>query len=55
MLMLLWAVRQVEFRVEEVNGRLRAVDVTGPQGAFVQGAPRRAPRSNFRYGEDDGF
>jgi hypothetical protein len=46
---------QVEFRVEEVNGRLRAVDVTGPQGAFVQGAPRRAPRSNFRYGEDDGF
>lgn len=46
---------EVEFRVEEVNGRLRAVDVTGPQGAFVQGAPRRAPRSNFRYGEDDGF
>jgi hypothetical protein len=30
----------VEFRVEtDTNGRLRALDVTGPDGSDVQGAP----------------
>ena len=33
----------LEFRVEtdDKTGKLKAVDVTGPEGAYVQGAPRR--------------
>lgn len=31
----------VEYNVEEQDGRKKAVDVTGPNGAFVEGAPRR--------------
>eukprot|EP00956_Cyclotella_meneghiniana_P011454 scaffold16073_cov75-Cyclotella_meneghiniana.AAC.4 len=32
----------VEFEImEEPNGRLKALNVTGPDGAYVQGAPRR--------------
>lgn len=34
----------VEFRIEDDNGRARAVDVTGPQGSFVKGAPRNDSR-----------
>jgi|Transcript_9273 cold shock CspA family protein len=32
---------EVEFRIIEEGGRTKAVDVTGPQGAYVRGAPRR--------------
>jgi len=43
----------VEFNVEAVgDGRLKAVDVSGPSGAFVQGAPRRPYRN--RGGEGGG-
>ncbi|KAK3275267.1 hypothetical protein CYMTET_16595 [Cymbomonas tetramitiformis] len=31
---------EVEFKVIEENGRTKAVEVTGPAGGFVQGAPR---------------
>lgn len=37
----------VEYRVElDTNGRKKAVDVTGPNGAEVQGAPFR-PQSDY--------
>jgi len=40
----------VEYDVEtDQTGRPRAVGVTGPDGAFVQGAPRPPPR----YDDDD--
>lgn len=42
---------QVEFRTEEQDGRTRAVDVTGPNGAYVKGAPRRQPR----FEDGDGY
>merc|ERR1719263_403695 len=32
---------EVEFKVVEENGKAKAIDVTGPNGDFVQGAPRR--------------
>eukprot|EP00242_Pyramimonas_sp_CCMP2087_P007369 CAMPEP_0198209220 /NCGR_PEP_ID=MMETSP1445-20131203/14191_1 /TAXON_ID=36898 /ORGANISM="Pyramimonas sp., Strain CCMP2087" /LENGTH=183 /DNA_ID=CAMNT_0043882921 /DNA_START=57 /DNA_END=608 /DNA_ORIENTATION=+ len=32
---------EVEFRIIDEGGRTKAVDVTGPQGAYVRGAPRR--------------
>ena len=32
---------QVEFKVVEENGKAKAIDVTGPNGDFVQGASRR--------------
>lgn len=39
----------VEFRIEMDNGRRKAVQVTGPDGANVQGAPP-PPRQDFdRY------
>ena len=40
----------VEFSVlEDDNGRTKAENVTGPMGAYVQGAPRR-PRMSFYDG-----
>lgn len=35
---------RVEFKVsaDDRTGKLRAVEVTGPEGAYVQGAPRQA-------------
>ncbi len=42
----------VEFDISEdpSRGKKFAVNVTGPSGAFVQGAPRREPRQfNDRY------
>eukprot|EP00241_Pyramimonas_parkeae_P009664 CAMPEP_0114254852 /NCGR_PEP_ID=MMETSP0058-20121206/17229_1 /TAXON_ID=36894 /ORGANISM="Pyramimonas parkeae, CCMP726" /LENGTH=139 /DNA_ID=CAMNT_0001369157 /DNA_START=66 /DNA_END=485 /DNA_ORIENTATION=+ len=42
---------EVEFRTEEQDGRTRAVDVTGPNGAYVKGAPRRQPR----FEDGDGY
>jgi len=32
---------EVEFKVAEERGKSKAVEVTGPKGEFVQGAPRR--------------
>ncbi len=44
----------MEFSViKEENGRLKAANVTGPMGAYVQGAPRRPrmyPDSDFGGG-----
>ena len=31
---------EVEFKVLEDRGKMKAIDVTGPKGEFVQGAPR---------------
>jgi len=49
---------EVEFRIIEEGGRTKAVDVTGPAGAYVRGAPRRHPggfggRSGPRGGGGD--
>lgn len=34
----------VEYQVEEQDdGKIRAMHVTGPDGSYVQGAPRPAP------------
>jgi len=44
---------EVEFDVEiDPNGRERAVSVTGPDGDYVQGAPRPEPRYDNM---DDGY
>ena len=42
----------VEFDLAEnpANGRTYASNVSGPNGAYVQGAPRRDPRSDSRDG-----
>ena len=38
----------VEFEVDiDPNGRPRAIAVTGPDGSFVQGAPRQPRRNDF--------
>jgi protein lin-28 len=39
----------VEFEVEEENGRRKAVQVTGPDGANVQGAPFRPANDYDSY------
>merc|ERR1712087_949956 len=46
----------VEFNVEEANGRRSAMDVTGPDGAYVIGKPFR-PRyeSGMSGGGDGGY
>ena len=31
----------VEYKIVSENGRMKASDVTGPGGAYVQGAPRQ--------------
>eukprot|EP00959_Pyramimonas_sp_CCMP1952_P425359 8910117-Pyramimonas_sp.AAC.1 len=41
---------EVEFRIIEEGGRTKAVDVTGPQGAYVRGAPRRQGGGGGRGG-----
>ena len=35
---------EVEFKVVEERGKMKAVEVTGPKGDFVQGAPRTSGR-----------
>lgn len=40
---------EVEFEVEEENGRRKAVQVTGPDGANVQGAPFRPANDYDSY------
>jgi cold shock CspA family protein len=43
----------VEFETAiDENGRVKALNVTGPGGAFVQGAPK--PRSRFPRRDDNG-
>ena len=44
---------EYETAVDE-NGRLKALNVTGPGGAHVKGAPKPAYRSYNRYGDDAG-
>jgi len=44
---------EVEFYMKEGNnGKMAADDVTGPDGAYVQGAPRE-PRGDNSWGDDD--
>jgi protein lin-28 len=41
----------VEFEISDNGGKSKAVEVTGPGGAYVQGAPRRSsrgPRPGYR-------
>jgi|EP00970_Alexandrium_tamarense_P001702 hypothetical protein len=41
----------VEFEVmQEPNGKWKALNVTGPDGSFVQGAPRRMDGGGFGGG-----
>lgn len=43
---------QVEYDTEiDENGRIKALNVTGPSGAVVQGAPK--PRSRYNYKDGD--
>ena len=35
-----WQGEEVEFNMIEEGGKFKAIDVTGPAGDFVQGAPR---------------
>ena len=45
----------VEFSVEsDAEGRSKAVDVTGPDGGFVQGKPKKVSRSRGRGGAAGG-
>jgi len=45
----------VEFSVEsDAEGRSKAVDVTGPDGGFVQGKPKKVSRSRSRGGAAGG-
>lgn len=41
----------LEFRLttDEKTGKVKAVDVTGPDGAYVQGAPRRDFDDDYGY------
>jgi len=44
---------KVEFKViKDQNGRLKAIDVTGPGGAEVQGAPYQARSGGY---DDEGY
>lgn len=43
---------EVEFKVVEDQGKMKAIDVTGPAGDYVQGVPRDMGRS--RYGNGGG-
>merc|ERR1719335_989435 len=38
---------EVEFKVVEERGKMKAIDVTGPGGEFVQGAPRNTGRGGY--------
>ena len=40
---------EVEYVVGELNGRTHAVEVTGPGGAFVKGAPPPKPTAEESY------
>ena len=42
---------RVEYDTEVHDGKLKAVNVTGPDGAFVQGAPKH-PKGERRDGLD---
>jgi hypothetical protein len=35
---------EVEFKAIEEKGKMKAIDVTGPKGDFVQGVARREDR-----------
>lgn len=43
----------MEFEIQtDDSGRTRAVDVTGPNGAYVQGAPRPDRRDRDDHDDD---
>lgn len=47
---------QVEFEViEEPNGRFKAYNVTGPDGSYVQGAPKRFRNNEYGHDESGGY
>ena len=39
----------VEFEISDNGGKSKAINVTGPAGAYVQGAPRRTRADGPRY------
>ena len=44
---------EVEFKIVDERGKQKAIEVTGPGGEYVQGAPRSGPnrgRGNFNNG-----
>ena len=41
---------EVEFKVVEDQGKMKAIDVTGPAGDYVQGVPRDMGRSRHGHG-----
>lgn len=46
----------VEFEViTEPNGKCKAIHVTGPDGGYVQGAPRRMDSGGYGGGEGGGY
>lgn len=40
---------EVEYKMVEERGKMKAIDVTGPGGEFVQGAPRSMPRGRGSF------
>lgn len=47
---------KVEFEViEEPNGRFKAYNVTGPDGSYVQGAPKRFRNNEYGHDESGGY
>ena len=47
---------QVEFEViEEPNGRFKAYNVTGPDGSYVQGAPKRFNDNGYGHDGSGGY
>lgn len=44
---------EVEFEISDNGGKSKAINVTGPAGAYVQGAPRRNNRGEIRTQDDD--
>jgi len=41
---------EIEFKIVEESGKQKAVEVTGPAGGFVQGAPRNMGRGRGDFG-----
>ena len=46
-----WEDEEVEYEVSNADGRPVAVNVTGPNGAAVKGAPKRRQRNRLLKGE----
>ena len=46
---------EVEFKIVEERGKAKAIEVCGPEGGFVQGAPRNTGGRGRSYGEEGGY